>query len=261
MREASPEVTWLLEIHHDFTDPERMIPHVGRHVLLDTDDLRRGKVPQIEGPVVAYGRFKCLTHLLGTSLSRAVFDDYRSLQCSIYYRHLYPYLHRMAVLIPMIGLTEMNPETVFGKEFFVRPDSNKKPFEAKKVSVDTLGDYLASHRNFHHDLVVVSEVISIAREFRCFCREGKVFASSAYPPPDIEVAPPAVIEFSEEVAQTVLQSLGMNMISVDVAVDPDGKCRLIEIGGVNSWGIYGVDENVFAKALEAEAREVQSWYG
>ncbi|MGW4632146.1 hypothetical protein [Nocardia sp. NPDC004415] len=47
---------------------------------------------------------------------------------------------------------------------------------------------------------------------------------------------------------------GMTMLTVDVGVGPDGTLRLVELGGVNSWGIYGSDVTEFIAAMEAEAR-------
>lgn len=43
------------------------------------------------------------------------------------------------------------------------------------------------------------------------------------------------------------------MITVDVGIDPDGIVRLVELGGVNSWGIYGSNVGDFIAAMEAEA--------
>jgi hypothetical protein len=44
----------------------------------------------------------------------------------------------------------------------------------------------------------------------------------------------------------------MNMITVDVAFCDSGL-KLIEIGGVNSWGIYGVEIPRFIEEMEKEA--------
>ena len=42
------------------------------------------------------------------------------------------------------------------------------------------------------------------------------------------------------------------MVTVDVGVARD-RLRLIEMGGVNSWGLYGADPDAFIAAMEAEA--------
>lgn len=43
------------------------------------------------------------------------------------------------------------------------------------------------------------------------------------------------------------------MVTVDVRVSPDGALRLVELGAVNSWGIYGSNVAEFIAATEAEA--------
>lgn len=45
----------------------------------------------------------------------------------------------------------------------------------------------------------------------------------------------------------------MRMLTIDVAVGANGL-KLVEVGGVNSWGVYGADPRAFIEAMEAEAR-------
>ncbi|WP_218025098.1 hypothetical protein [Nocardia jejuensis] len=43
------------------------------------------------------------------------------------------------------------------------------------------------------------------------------------------------------------------MVTVDIGIDTGDVLRLVEIGGVNSWGIYGSKVSDFIAAMEAEA--------
>ncbi|MGW2662246.1 hypothetical protein ACWCW7_14880 [Nocardia tengchongensis] len=58
--------------------------------------------------------------------------------------------------------------------------------------------------------------------------------------------------FAETVAARLL-TRGATMVTVDVRVSPDGALRLVELGAVNSWGIYGSNVAEFIAATEAEA--------
>jgi hypothetical protein len=248
-------VTWILELTPEFTDPELLTKHVQQHVTLEYSGINFRDWPQVQGPAVAFGTFRCLTQMQrNPDLCNFIFDDYAQLACTSYYSYLYRYLGRLAFIVPMSALPHMQLAPIFGSSIFIRPDSNKKPFEAAVVPLNSIEHYLRSHPQNHDELVVVSEVLQIDREFRCFCRNGKVFAHSSYKEDVYSPAPPEVIAFAEEIATDALQTLGLNMLTVDVAVCGD-TLKLIEIGGVNSWGFYGCDLKAFIEVMEAEARE------
>ena len=98
----------------------------------------------------------------------------------------------------------------------------------------------------------MSEVVPFDVEYRCFCRNGAFFCGSSYPEAPYQPVPEDVREFAERVAKKLLAADGMNMVTVDVGVG-EGRLRLVEIGGVNSWGIYGSDVAAFIEAMEAES--------
>lgn len=248
-------VTWILELTPEFTDPELLTKHVQQCVTLEYSGINFRNWPQVQGPAVAFGTFRCLTQMQrNPDLCNFIFDDYAQLTCTNYYRHLYRYLGRLAFIVPMSALPHMALEPVFGNSVFIRPDSNKKTFEAEVVALNAMEKYLRSHQQHHDELVILSEVLQIDREFRCFCRNGKVFAHSSYKEEMYAPAPLEVLAFAEEIAAHTLQTLGINMLTIDVAVCGDAL-KLIEIGGVNSWGFYGCDIKRFVEVMEAEARE------
>lgn len=229
--ETPQPVTWLLEITSDFTDPDLLSGEVNQKALIEGYDFRFEAWPKVEGPVVACGTFNCLTGMLRqTGIANAVFDDYAQLRCSVYYAYLYPYLKRLSFIVPLAAAAHMDLQKLFGKEVFIRPNSNKKPFEARVVPLDELDDYLQQHHAFMDDLVVLSEVIEIQREFRCFCRNGEVFAHSSYLEDEYQAAPLEVLTLAGEIARLTLEKSGMNMLTVDLAATPEGLCSLKSAG-------------------------------
>jgi hypothetical protein len=256
------EVTWLLELDPDFPGPERVLEgHLRARssgvILLDPGPPWAPRWPQVDGPLVAYGTMRTLRRLQQhRPLSRAVFDDYPSLRCSVYYRHVYDLLGRDAVLVPLAALAHLDLARRFGDRFFVRPESNYKLFPAQIVGSAGARAFVDLQREHATELVVVSEVVDLGEEFRCFCRDGEVFAHSSYPAEPWGPAPAGVQRFAAEAAARLRGVTPSGMLTIDVARAADGRLRLVEIGGVNSWGVYGADLPAFVAAMEAEAREV-----
>lgn len=248
-------VTWILEITPDFTDPELLSHHVKKCVTIRNFGPRFTDWPQVDGPCVVFGTFNCISQMLRVpALCNHVLDDYALLACSSYYRYAYPFLGRTAFMAHMNALPHINLARIFGQSVFIRPDSNKKPFEATVVDTTQMDAYLRKHPQHQDELVILSDVIRIEQEYRCFCRNGKTFCHSSYKEDHFRSAPDAVIQFANAVADRILQTLGLNMITVDVAVCDTGL-KLIEIGGVNSWGIYGVDIPRYIMEMESAALE------
>ena len=61
------------------------------------------------------------------------------------------------------------------------------------------------------------------------------------------------MKFAEQAAQRLLEQ-GLTMCTIDIAVGD--QLRLIEAGGVNSWGLYGSSLDDFITAMESEACRV-----
>lgn len=250
-----PTVTWILEINPEFTDPELLAGKVDNCVRIEGGNYHRREWPEVNGPVAVLGTFRCLQQMLKIpGLADAAFDTYSLLKCSSYYPYLFEYLKRESFFIPLSALPYLDLSRIFGDSVFIRPDANTKPFEAEVVKIAQLEEYLSRHQKYLTDLVALSEVIPIEREFRCFCRNGIVFADSSYLEDNYQPAPSEVITFAETVAAKTLKTLGINMLTVDVALS-NGELKLIEIGGVNSWGFYGANLQDYIAGMEAEAKE------
>lgn len=251
---------WILELHPDFTDPERLLPLIPDAIVLDArQPLGLERLPPLEGPVVAYGTLRRMQHLLRLPVAcEGVLDHHGELRCSRYYPHIYPWLGRAAVFAPLCALPHLPLHRMLGDAVFVRPDDNTKPFSAEILATqpaDAVAEFVRRHSEHGSSLVVLSEVVVLGDEYRCFVRRGQVFAHSSYlHPPPYRPAPPAVRAFAAAVARALLDTLGLTMLTVDVAQHGE-HLRLVEVGGVCSWGLYGADPLAFIAAMEAEARQ------
>ncbi|TDP42762.1 ATP-grasp domain-containing protein [Nocardia ignorata] len=247
---------WLIDHHDEFPGSAVVAAALDDPVIVHRHDVMMGRWPVLPDtrPVVGYGTMPTMTHLRRhPHLGDAVFDDYPTLRCSSYYPHVYDLLGRTAVLVPFSALPDLPLGRMFGSDrVFLRSDTNFKLFPAAVhpiAELDRWGDLYDKHK---HELVVVSEVVNFENEYRCFCRNGRFFCGSSYPLEPYAPVPDHVRAFAEAAARRMLVH-GSNMVTVDVGVCPDGVLRLVELGGVNSWGIYGSNVADFIASMEAEA--------
>jgi hypothetical protein len=255
---SAKRVTWLIELDPDFPGPEQLLSSGEIESVLLEPSERPWDVrwPEVEPPFVAYGTMHTLLRLARhPTLGPSVFDHFPSLRCSAYYRKLYDLLRREAFIVPMSALRHVDLERHFGGAVFVRPETNFKLFPAGIIQTHEADRLLSLFPEHHDELVVISEVVEMGQEYRCFCRDGRVFCHSSYPQEPYHPAPPEVVAFAEQVAARLRGDVPSGMLSVDVSVSGAGL-RLVEVGGVNSWGVYGADIRAFVAAMEAEAREV-----
>lgn len=240
---------WILDLDPDFPSSAEIARRVDA-TIVSLDDLRAGRFPDVPGPVVGYGTMRAMLALRRhPRLGAGVSDDYASLRCSSYYRHVYEFLGRAAVIVPLRALRTLALARMFGSRVFVRPDTNLKLFPAEVWPVDRVGDLV--DRWPPDELVVLSDVVEITAEYRCFFRRGLFVGGSSYPTQPYTPVPEDVRVFAGEVARRLLDA-GLSMVTVDVA--SGDRLRLVEVGGVNSWGLYGCDVDAFIAAMEAEAR-------
>lgn len=250
---------WLIELDPDFPGPEQVL----RSQLVELIELEPGPPwapswPDVPLPAVAYGTMRTMRRLQGHApLAPAVFDHYPSLRWTSFLPQVYDLLGREVFIVPLSALAQIDLRRHFGDRFFVRPETNYKLFAAQVVPCDEAASFFDFHRDHGAELVVLSEVVALGDEYRCFCRQGEVFCHSSYPHEPYSPAPPDVVAFAAACARRLYESRSLRMISVDVARAPDGRLRLVEIGGVNSWGVYGCDLPAFVAAMEAEAW--QAW--
>jgi hypothetical protein len=258
MGNGMAKVRWLLEYDDDFPGPIEIL----RSGMVEIAELQPGKLwdprwPQVKPPVVAYGTMRTLRRLQEYKpLAMAVFDNYPALRWSTFVPYVYDMLYRELFLVPLAALEHLDLQRHFGDQVFIRPETNYKLFAAKVIQTTEIAKFIDFHREHQQELIVISEVVELGQEYRCFCRKGRVFCHSSYPQEPYHPAPPQVVAFAEQCAHRLYQTRSLRMLTIDVACSADGTLRLVEIGGVNSWGIYGANRHDFIHAMEAEAREI-----
>lgn len=247
---------WLIDLHDEFPGSAIVAAALDDALVIESRDAMTGRWPVIQDgrSIVGYGTMPTMRSLRRVpQLGQAVFDDYATLRCSFYYRHVYDLLGRTAVFVPFSAVPGLPLRRMFGSDqVFIRSDTNYKLFPAGVHAITELGHWLQSYDQYRDELVVVSEVVPFDREYRCFCRNGRFVCGSSYPLEPYLPVPDHVRSFAETAA-TRLLAHGSTMVTVDVGVSPDGVLRLVELGGVNSWGIYGSNVADFIAAMEAEA--------
>jgi hypothetical protein len=249
-------VTWLIEPHPDFPAAEQLLALLPQAIKLHAQVSGQESWPEVEGPVVAYGTMRTLTRMQRhPTLYRAVFDDYPLLRFSSYSRVVYDLLGRAPMIVPMTALPFLPLKDWFGERAFVRSDSNFKLFASEVLPIDDLRALPQRHAQHKDELVVLCRAVHLGPEFRVFCRDGQVVTHSSYPDSPYRPAPADVLAFAREVAARLL-TLGIRCVTVDVA--KGDRLRLVEIGGWNSWGLYGADPSGFISAMEAEAEQQYS---
>lgn len=243
-------VRWVLELHPEFPSAEEIRSLVPDPLVLSRSDLLMGRLPASESPMVGYGTMAGMSAL--ARQSSAVFDDFPKLRCSSYYRWVYDLLGRTCILVPFSALPHLPLQRMFGSQVFVRSDSNFKLFPAEVIEVKQVARWMDLYSAHQDELLVLSEVIPLDTEYRCFCRDGSFVCGSSYPEPPWLPVPSHVREFAE-IAAVRLSSQGITVCTIDVGVGEKSKLHLVEAGGVNSWGLYGADPRAFIELMEAEA--------
>lgn len=263
---------WIVEVSEDFLDGERVaqaVENKGRTVHR-IQGLHYYTYPRISGVPIGYGSNNFILKMSRQPhISEGVFDWHNRLRCSNYYNYVYPE-GRIFLPYGSLKFAWENLLSMYGEEVFIRPDSSLKPFDGQVVKTRDLKDietHPSALNRAADDMIVIDKVREIGTEYRVFCRNGKAVCHSSYLTTEFHPAPKAVIDFAEVVAKKLIEPVN-TVLSVDVTVDRAGRfirtgkdspeersCRLIEIGGVNSAGLYGCDINAFIEMMEAEAEE------
>lgn len=248
---------WLIDLHPDFPGSAAVaarLRELGRPepVVVERRAAMIGDWPAIEPPLVAYGTMLTMTRLRRhPRLGAAVFDDYAALRCSSYYAHVHDLLGRAFFFAPFGALPHLPLGRMLGERVFIRSDTNYKLFPASVLPVAEVGRWVETYAEHRTELAVVAEEVQFDAEYRCFCRDGAFFCGSSYPAEPYREVPPEVRAFAEIAARRLAPS-GMNMVTVDVGLTGSGP-RIVEMGGVNSWGVYGSNIDDFLHAMESEA--------
>lgn len=150
------------------------------------------------------------------------------------------------------------PLDLFGGQFFMRPDKGNKIFTGRVFKQETINhDLTYMGYNFpaeipNEELVYVSGVEKIKREFRFAVVAGKVVDGSLYnvngrATEEHGCDNRKIIELAQEVASDPWQP--DEMYSLDICEYNEDKIAVLEIGCLNSSGWYKMNSQYIIKAI------------
>lgn len=202
--------------------------------------------------VVAYGSINLVRRLLNERpWTPTAWMNLENLKCQSYYAHWgYCLLNRRYAMVPWAEL----PRVIDGLYsslsedgcLFLRPNDNTKVFSGTVVHVDDFEKWYERERDCYspppESLAVVARPQKIEAEWRIIVADGKVITSSMYKEAGKQKvepgAPAGAIELADMLALHSWRPEKMHVI--DVCLCPDGY-RLLEIGSINSAGLYACD--------------------
>jgi hypothetical protein len=226
----------------------------------------------VDRPVVFYGSLNTAEHLRSRiDAVPLVWYDRHAFSCRSYYaRWGRLLLQEHYAFYPLAELPRLKGAIYrdFGRDglVFIRPDDNDKSFGGRLVPEDGFAawyDEAQINRPDPAALAVVSSPARIDAEWRFVIADGEVIAGSAYKGGDRLGRPDdahrEAVRFAGEVAAEPWQPRPIYVADVAFAA---GRCRLVEIGGVNSAGLYRCDLRAVVAAMNAIAeRDFRAWKG
>lgn len=273
--------TWLIEtgVWKDDNVP-RMIRHLAdMDVTVHANPFTpfggtEFEVVDADGPVVFYGSLNTADHLrvCGKRWVPLVWFDDETFCCRSYYAHWGKFLlQEQYAFYPLAELVRLKDDLykAFGKEekIFIRPDDNDKSFTGRLVPKNNFQDWygeLEAGRPNPAALVIVASPVSIEAEWRFVIADRQVITGSHYRWGDR-------LELSgnhQHAAARLAQQLALEpwqprpIYCVDVACNRSGQYRLVEIGGINSAGLYHCDLLAVIQAMNVIAvRDYRAWKG
>jgi hypothetical protein len=225
-------------------------------------------------PVIFYGSLNTGEYLRVRRLDLVplLWFDEATFSCRSYYAHWGKYLLQEEYgFYPLAELSRLkeNLYRIFGKEdvVFIRPNDNDKSFTGRLVPKDNFCQWSEETQVNRPDpatLVVVSAPVRIEAEWRFVIADRKVIAGSPYKwGGKLELSseyPRNAALFAEEIAAASWQPRAI--YCVDVAYTGAGRYRLVEIGGINSAGLYHCELLPVIQAMnEIGERDFRSWNG
>jgi len=157
----------------------------------------------------------------------------------------------------------------YGKDdmVFIRPDDNDKSFSGRLVPLDNFARWhedLQAGNPGPTALVVVATPVRIAGEWRFVIADRKVIAGSLYKGTGESSSASADLRQASCVAEAIARDPWQPraIYCADIARTSKGDYRLVEIGGINSAGLYHCDLLPVVQAMSQIAvREFLHWKG
>jgi hypothetical protein len=244
---------------------EPYAPHLG-----GTDFL----AVEADRPVVFYGSLNTAERLrvLGPDWVPFVWFDRAAFSCRSYYAHWGDLLiQEQYAFYPLAELPRLKRQLyrLHGRDgaVFVRPDDNDKSFSGRLVPEETFATWYEEATALGADpaaLAVVASPVRIDAEWRLVVADRRVIAASAYKGGDRLPRPPErhlaeAVDFAARIAAAPWQPRPIYCLDVAFC---GGRFGVLEIGGINSAGLYRCDLSAVVRAMnEIAVREFRAWTG
>lgn len=225
-------------------------------------------------PVIFYGSLNTAEYLrvLQRNWVPLIWYDAVAFSCRSYYAHWGRYLvQEQYGFFPLAELPRLKCSLyqMFGKDgmVFIRPDDNDKSFSGRLVPEGNFPEWFEETQAagpVATALAVVSAPVRIEAEWRFVIADRKVVAGTGYKGGG-KLADPGdcyrnAALFAQEIAAAPWQPRAI--YCVDVAYGQGGRYRLVEIGGINSAGLYRCELLPVIRAMNAIAeRDFRHWRG
>lgn len=227
-----------------------------------------------DAPVIFYGTINTVEQLRVSRPNWVPLSWFDSVafSCRSYYAHWGRYLlHDRYGFYPLGELARLKDQLyeTYGKQemVFIRPDENNKSFSGRLVPSDNFPQWHAELQASNMDpatMAVVAEPAHPGGEWRFVVADQKVISGTYYKwagelfpsPEDLQTAGRLAQEITAESWQP------RAIYCVDVTRNRAGQYRLVEIGGINSAGLYHCDLLPIIQAMnEIAVREYRHWKG
>ena len=141
----------------------------------------------------------------------------------------------------------------FGKEckVFIRPDSSEKVFPAQLIDIQDIDRFVEDHSDYE-GLAVISTPKEIFGEWRFLIHKNYIKSVSSYRVleynTEVPSAPKKVRKFLDDfLIQTEIIE---DVIYIDVALQTNGECGIVEITPFSTAGMYKNDKLIIAQIIK-----------
>jgi len=220
--------------------------------------------------VVVYGSLNLATHVAKVKpWTPGVWTNPHALRCSTYLCHWGGFsVQRDYALYPLVEIRRLLPELLerFGDDgrLFLRPNENDKSFSGTVISENNFDRWFDQNSRCYDldltSLALVARPQKILSEHRFIVADGVVITGSKYRVGDTLLDGQDASGFdtsARDFAQKIARSTAwqpLRIYALDIAELQNGYAFL-EIGSVNSCGLYGCDLRIFIEHASRIAAE------
>lgn len=261
-------VTWIIENYtkeQSFRELTEAVEKLGYPLLKIDGDYTHSMLANFKSSkktcVMVNGTIKICKIIkdeLKNYCSPIIYSDFEKYKCSNYYSYFGPYLFNDKYCIMSLKELERQKFDIwghYGKEslIFIRPDSGDKPFQAGVLDFKDLAQFMDTHNNCHHDLVLVSTPKNIKWEGRFVVSKYKeIISQSTYRFQGLVTKIPAVPDNTLKLCQEILNKVEYypdSVFCLDLCEDSDNTPWLLELTSFSSAGLYATDKEKIVKRV------------